>query len=83
MAIDWEQFRRPNRSINLIDAWRSDTIGKIRSEAGYEFLLLVEESQPITSRQVAAIALAYASIISFQVNCSTGKYYNEEKGRKN
>ncbi|MCL5022128.1 MAG: hypothetical protein M1497_01950 [Nitrospirae bacterium] len=65
--MDWEKFRRLNRSINLIDAWRAGNQGKIRSKAGYEFLQLVEEYQPIVSRQAAAIALAQADVISFRI----------------
>jgi len=67
MTLNWEEFRRSNRSINLTEAWKAKNSGEIPSEAGYAFLQLVEEYQPIVSRQVAAIALAQATVIGVEI----------------
>jgi hypothetical protein len=67
MTLDWEEFRRSNRSINLTEAWKAKNGGEIPSQCGYVFLQLVEEYQPIVSRQVAAIALAHASVIGVEI----------------
>lgn len=61
MLVDWSKHRRPNGSINLVAAFREGENGalppaiRVRAEG---LLELVENMQPIESRQVAAVAIA-------------------------
>lgn len=62
--INWENFRRPDNTINLIQCFRADDkcedLSDKQIEAGVEFVAGVELCQPIVSRQAASIALVCA-----------------------
>jgi hypothetical protein len=66
--MNWEQFRRTDGSINLLDAF--ETIGdkydyerKTASDEARSFIKNVESRRLIRSTQVAAVVLAVADII--------------------
>lgn len=65
MVDFWDQFRNPYSSINLVDVFLH-----IHGGADYqdypeamEFLQETMDLQPIISRQVAAVAIAFASVL--------------------
>lgn len=65
--MEWECFRRSDKSIDLVSAWRSCVVKEItpqQEEFVTYFLLSIEERHPIRSRQVAALALAQANMIA-------------------
>lgn len=65
MRLDtWELHRRQDGTINLVEAWKDETEANPYSSPAIVFLNLVEEYQPIKSRQVAAVALAQADVIA-------------------
>lgn len=69
--MDWPKFRRPDYSIDLIAAWRSqfvDEIPQSHHAVAAHFLKTVEEKWPIKSRQCAALALAHANLITIQMS---------------
>jgi hypothetical protein len=62
--MDWEQYRRPNGSIDILKAWRQEKKPTYKDEKiGRNFLVIVEQYHPINSRQAAAIALAMADTL--------------------
>lgn len=64
MGMNWEPYRRPDGSIDILKAWRQEIKPTYKDEkVGRLFLSLVEQYQPITSRQAAAIALAGADTL--------------------
>lgn len=56
--IDWEQFRRGDGSINLVEVYLNRT--NFPTAAALEYLEWVDDLQRIKSRQAAAIAIATA-----------------------
>lgn len=60
--IDWERFRRLDKTIDLVQAYKFQLIGIQRrcNPAAIDFLTDIEYFQPINSRQVAAVAIAQA-----------------------
>jgi len=61
--MDWERHRRPDGSIDLYSAWQSlPGKAKTPNHVG-RYLSLVEQLQPINSRQGAAIAIATAQAL--------------------
>ena len=62
--MNWDKYRRPDGTIDLIEAYTCECIIGDFFGNGFEYLRYVEELQLIKSRQVAAIALATAVDIS-------------------
>jgi len=67
--IDWDKFRRNDKSINLVRAFEEEhkEEGLPNKEAAILFLKVIESYQIIKSQQVAALALAEAYLISVKV----------------
>jgi hypothetical protein len=64
MGMNWEPYRRPDGTIDILKAWREEVKPTYKDEkVGRLFLILVEQYQPINSRQAAAIALAGADTL--------------------
>lgn len=65
MSFNWEHHRRPDRSIDLVAAFRAQTINPSPSvRRAIDFLTEVEDMSLIASRQAAAIAVAAAREIA-------------------
>lgn len=63
--MDWDVYRRPNGTIELVRAWANQGVmAGVRSSKACQFLRDIEELQPINSRQAAAIAIATANSIA-------------------
>lgn len=62
--MNWEQYRRPDGSLDILKAWRTENKPTYKDEkVGRPFLVIVERYQPINSRQAAAITLAIADTL--------------------
>jgi hypothetical protein len=65
MGFDWEKYRRPDQTIDLLSAWKD----LMRNEyvphkmVVRTFIRRIEQYQPIRSRQVAATVLGMAEMI--------------------
>lgn len=59
MKIDWEEFRNEDKSIDLVSAteFYLDLHDRFLHKDGKEYLKILQEIQPIYSRQVAAIVV--------------------------
>lgn len=64
--MNWENFRRPDGTIDLLKAWKSLEIELEQDELNnvIGFLEGVEAKRPIVSRQAAAIAVESASFFA-------------------
>ena len=63
--MDWWKYRRPDGTIDLIDAFINVSYGENPSiNTAIEYLRFIESLQPINSRQAAAIVLATAHDIA-------------------
>ena len=65
-TVDWEEYRLPDHSIDLELIFRKRNQDNPKSDAarGQAFLARVMLLQPIVSRQVAAVALAFAELLA-------------------
>lgn len=61
--MDWDAFRRPDYSINLVAAFSHQNKWGPTSEQLF-YLERIERLQPIKSRQVAAVALSTALMMN-------------------
>lgn len=59
---EWDSCRRTNGSIKLVSAFQILNNGDNPTAQGEAFLLMIESEQPIYSRQVAAVAIATATM---------------------
>jgi hypothetical protein len=57
--INWDDFRREDKSIDLVAAW-SFMMGDGWNSKAVSFLERIESLQPVVSRQAAAVAIAWA-----------------------
>lgn len=65
MSFNWEHHRRPDRSIDLVSAFRAQTINPSPSvRRAIDFLTEIEDMSLLTSRQAAAVAIAQAREIA-------------------
>ncbi len=65
--MDWNNHRREDGSIDLVDAWDSMIVkGLTRGQRAFaeHFLLNVEEVRLVKSRQVAALCIAQANALA-------------------
>jgi len=60
--MNWEDHRRSDSSINLINAYREvcDDERRVRTDRSELYLEEIMELNPISSRQAAAIAVGFA-----------------------
>ena len=64
MNIEWENFRdKRTGEIDLLAVWQSYVNPNIHPAVN-DFFTMVSEIRPVKSRQVAAVALAYARHIN-------------------
>jgi alkanesulfonate monooxygenase SsuD/methylene tetrahydromethanopterin reductase-like flavin-dependent oxidoreductase (luciferase family) len=62
--MDWEEYRRPDETLDILRAWRTEKKPTYKDEkVGRNFLVTVERYYKISSRQTAAIALAIADTL--------------------
>lgn len=61
--VDWEAFRRPDQSLDLVELFKVSYPYKMLTGVRYDFLMQVQSIRPVTSRQVAAIAIAMAGAL--------------------
>ena len=74
MIVNWEVFRRQDRSIDLIKAFSQaikvleidENDHRMGIEKAFMYIETVEKYQPIHSRQVAASILAQAEFILYE-----------------
>lgn len=60
--LDWQRARNSDGSLDLLKAYYSNTHTGL-TEKGAKFLDRTQQLRPIRSRQVAAVALALASVL--------------------
>jgi len=57
--INWNKYRRPDGSIDLLHVWRNHVGGtSADNELAQTYFEFIESLQPINSRQAAAVAIA-------------------------
>lgn len=59
--IDWENYRREDKSIDLVAVWEDHGKCALNAPQARAALVDVQELCPIRSRQAAAIAVAFAA----------------------
>lgn len=67
MAINFDEWRRMDGSINLCRMWEDnvpDRLTEFQIEAGTTFLAAMEEAMHIRSRQVAVLAISTAGMLA-------------------
>lgn len=65
--MNWDNYRREDRSINLAAAWASTVVKPLTQGQKVfveSFLSKVEERHPIRSRQVASLCIAQANALA-------------------
>ena len=69
--MDWDSYRRFDESINLVEAFRDRCTAGLsagQKDLAFGYLSRIEEMQPISSRQVAAQAIATAIVFAMQLD---------------